>query len=134
MDATLILQSVKWVLAELIRINSALNIFETQKLISSIVERKIDLIWKEDGILKILNNKIKIEEKILILLFDSSPQSDQQLLKASGYKNSSRFRDILDKLDNKVLISYENNNCRISPTGRVKAESIIIRNKYNKIK
>jgi len=132
MDSTIIIYSVKWVLAELVRLNSSLTISETQKLINTIIERKIDLIWKDNGIIRILNNKIKTEEKILILLFDDSPQSESQLLKSSNYSNSTKFNRILKKLDDSVLINYENGNCTISPSGILEAEKIIIKAKYYK--
>jgi len=130
MDSTIIIYSAKWVLAELVRLNSSLTIAETQKLISTIIERKIDLIWKDDGIIRILNNKVKTEEKILILLFDNSPQSESQLLKSSNYSHSTKFRRILKKLDDSVLINYENGICTISPTGIIEAEKTIIKIKF----
>lgn len=132
MDSTIIIYCAKWVLAELVRLNSSLTISETQKLINTIIERKIDLIWKEDGIVRILNNKIKTEEKILILLFDNSPLSESQLFKSSKYSNSTKFSHILKKLDDSVLINYENGICTISPTGVIEAEKTIIKIKFDK--
>jgi hypothetical protein len=133
MDATVIMQSVKWVLAELVRINSALTITETQKLIASIVERQIDLIWKDNGITRILNTELKTEEKIIILLLDESPQTEQQLLKSSNYSNSTKFRNFLKMLHKQALINYENGKCTISPTGLIEAEKTIIKIKFKKI-
>ena len=134
MDATVIMHTVKWVLAELVRLNSKLTVPETQKLISEIVERKIEVIWKDNGIFRILNTKLKTEEKILILLFDESPQSELQLLKSSDYSNSTNFRNFLKRLHKQALINYENGNCTISPTGLLEAERTIIKVKFKKIK
>jgi len=132
MDSTIIIYNVKWVLAELVRLNSSLTISETQKLIDTIIERKIDLIWKEDGIVRILNTKLKTEEKILILLYDTSPQAELQLLKSSDYSHSTKFRNFLKKLHRQALINYENSICTISPTGVIEAEKTIIKIKFDK--
>ncbi len=53
MDATFILGSVKWVLAELVRLKSGLSTSQTQDLLNTIIERHCPLIWKESGIVTI---------------------------------------------------------------------------------
>ncbi len=131
MDSTYILYSVKWVLAELIRLKSSFSIPETQKLIDAIVERRIDIIWKFNGTSRILNAGIKTEEKILILLYDTSPQSELQLLKATGYTNSTNFAIILLKLHKLILINYEDGFCMLSPKGLLKAEKILVKLKFS---
>ena len=40
------------------RLNSNLKPDETEKLISSVVERKIDLLWKSGDIVRVLNTDI----------------------------------------------------------------------------
>lgn len=60
MDATLILYSVKWVLAETLRLASNLSTSETQELLDSIVERNIDLLWKEGDLKRILDTSVSL--------------------------------------------------------------------------
>ena len=77
MDATYILYTVKWILAELVRLNSKLSIPETQLIVDKIVERKIEILWKEGNITRILKTSIKAENQILILLYDQSDLSPE---------------------------------------------------------
>lgn len=47
LDATFILSSVKWVLAEIVRINSTFKPDETKKIVDRIVDRSVEGIWEE---------------------------------------------------------------------------------------
>jgi hypothetical protein len=129
MDAAFILYSTKWVLAELVRINSTLNPDETLAMISSIVERQIDLIWKHDGIVRILNINMPKNLQVLVLLYDENTQSEEQLIKAVEYSNSTDFRKVLKKFHTKRLLEYEPDQkiCTITPKGLIEAENIIKR-------
>jgi hypothetical protein len=127
MDATFILYSVKWVLAELVRLNSTLSPDETSSLISSIVERQLDLIWKHDGIVRILNTSMPKNLQVLVLLYDENTQSEEKLIKAVEYSNSTDFRKVLKKFHTKRLLEYNSDQkiCTITPKGLIEAEKII---------
>jgi len=53
MDATLILYNVKWVVAEILRLESDLQPVETQAAIKEVVERESPLLWKEGSIVRV---------------------------------------------------------------------------------
>jgi hypothetical protein len=126
-DATLIFQSVKWTLAELIRLNSTIDINETDKLISQITQRQLDILWKQDGITRILNKNMRIDKKVLILLYDTSPQSKDQLQLNTKYRDKSAFKKILKKLDSNLLIEFkQDDSCHITPLGENEAEIIML--------
>lgn len=126
MDSTLILYSVKWVLSEIIRLKSNLTILETQKLIDDIVERKIHLIWKGADIKRILKDGISAKDQVLILLYDKSPQSIEELRSIVEYKNQSNFRALIKELHSKRLLELDpSNQCTISPKGLLYAEEKI---------
>jgi hypothetical protein len=125
---------VKWVLAELVRLGSQLTIQETQQLVDKIVERQYTLVWKSDGIIRILDTKLVAREKVLVLLYDDSPRSDESLRSIIEYRNGTGFRAILRDLHRKRLIEYKDDqNCVISPAGLLEAEAII-RRSHHKIK
>jgi hypothetical protein len=126
MDATFILFSVKWVLAEIVRLVSNLSIPETQILVDNIVERKLDIIWKHNGTSRILYNKLVAREQILILLYETSPLSVNSLINSIEYKNKSTFEKILKKMHIERLIEHKN-ECTLSPKGTLEAELIIKR-------
>lgn len=125
MDSTLILYNCKWVLAELIRLTSGLSLQETQKIIDDIVNRQIEVIWKDGSIVRILAQGMKTKEQILILLYDTSPQSDSSLCKTIEYSNSSRFKTILKELHGQRFLEYKNGMCYLSPKGTIEAEGIL---------
>ncbi len=126
MDATYILYAVKWVLAELLRLVSGSNPIQAQKTIESIVERRLSLLWKHDGITRILQTGISARAQILILLYDSSPQTDVDLKSIIEYKNLSNFRKIMQRLHNERLIEFKSGALSlITPKGIIEAESVI---------
>lgn len=126
MDSRLVVRSIEWVLAELVRLNSTLNPTETDKLIRRIVEREVELLWKRGGTERILDTSLSAKQEVLVLLYDQDPRSDEELLDTIEYSNASVFRDQLDDLHDDRLIDYDSSgHCRITPTGEVRAEEII---------
>jgi len=130
MDATYIFYSVKWVLAEVIRLASGLSTAETQQLVDRITERNLDVIWKSDGFHRILNPKLPAKTQVLILLFDNSPNDIEKMRTTIEYKNKPNFiKLVLEPLHKLRLIEMDLNKgtCEISPSGRIKAEEIILK-------
>lgn len=127
MDSTYILYTVKWILAELVRLNSSLSVQETQRLVDNIVERKVGLIWKTSEFTRILYPDMNTRDKVLVLLYDESPRSVEELQGVVEYKNKSDFTKLLRRLHKDALIHFgEDKHCTISPTGIIKAEQIIL--------
>jgi hypothetical protein len=129
MDCTYILYSCKWFLAELVRLASGLSPEETQVMVSKIVERQIEILWKEGDIVRILDGGLKVKQQILILLYDESPQSVDSLLQITEYSNSTTFRQNLKALHSERLIFCKNQECRIISKGIIEAEKILNRSK-----
>ncbi len=130
MDASFILSSVKWILAELIRLKSNLSPDDTLALINQISDRNIELLWDTDGLRRVLNSKIPAKEQVLILLFDKSPCHIEELRNAIEYKNAPNFRKlVVGKLHGErfIELNQENGICSISPTGTIRAEELIIK-------
>lgn len=125
MDATFILYSAKWVLAEIVRLNSTLSLGETQTLISQIVEREVSVLWKAENFTRVLSTKLRARDKVLVLLFDSSPRSDSELREIIEYSNATKFKNLLRELHRERLIEYRGGECFISPRGSIAAEQII---------
>ncbi|WP_376694489.1 hypothetical protein [Wenzhouxiangella sp. EGI_FJ10409] len=128
MDATYILYSVKWVLAELLRLSSGQDAGVVQSQISGIVERKIGTLWKYEDVVRILNPSCSARDQVLVFLFDESPRSASELQALVEYKNTTNFRKILARLHTSRLIELQpDGRCIISPTGQLEAENIISR-------
>ena len=98
MDATLILYNVKWILAEIVRLESGLSTTETQKEIDRVIERQTTLIWKDGDIIRILDKSLEAREQVILLLYDTSPQTEEELRDRCEYKNPTNFKKILKRL------------------------------------
>lgn len=126
MDATFALSGTKWTLAELVRLNSNLPISETLELISRIVERRLDLLWKDGDTVRILDHKMPAPDKVLVHLYDKSPQTRAELQAAIEYKNSSDFLKVLKRLHaTRHTDLSADGTCKITTKGILAAEEIV---------
>ena len=134
MDATYILYTVKWVLAEIIRLKSKLSISETQSLVNSIVKRQVEILWRRGKVIRVLDSYMSAKDQVLVFLSDESPLKRNALFCAIEYKNSTDFNNkVLKPLHKSRLIDYDerSGDCFISPTGAIEAEKIILTKKLN---
>lgn len=128
MDSTLIIYNVKWVLAEFVRLATGMNPNATQQMIDSIVERRVGVLWKHQGITRVLESKMDAREQALVLLFDSSPLPEADLQKIIEYKNTTNFRKILKRLHAARLIDWaQGGQVFITPKGSAAAETVILK-------
>jgi len=128
MDATLILYNVKWVLAEVVRLESGLDPSETQAAIDYVVEREVPLLWKSGAVVRVMEKGIRAREQVLLLLSDDSPQSEADLREQCEYKNSTNFRKILKQMHaDKLIFLGADSKCLLMPNGIAAAEEIVRR-------
>lgn len=126
MDASLLLNNSKWVLAEFFRLVSTKTFEETEEIINGIMCKETSIIWDIGNDLRVLDTKMKNVNKILCLLYFKDGQSELSLQKSTEYKNSSDFRKILKKLHTEKLIEYTSDKCLLSPIGSEKAEALLM--------
>lgn len=127
MDATYIINSVKWTLAELIRIAGQSQPAESIKIIDQIIDRHVDIIWEDGTTFMILDPKMAANDKALLTLYKSDNLSIDELRKKVGYKNKTNFKKIIERLEKDCLIAVsEVNTCKLSPLGSKKVEEEII--------
>jgi len=126
MDASFILSSTKWVLAELVRIAGSSSPDEAIKLVDQVIDRQVDLVWDDGETFMILSKKLKASEKVLVALYKDDKIEIEILRSRVEYKNKSNFIKILDKLKKDKLIDInEAGICKLSPLGVKVAESIV---------
>ncbi len=124
-DATVLVQQVKWFLAEIVRLTSNLSFDDTSELIKQIICKEIDVVWNTGKSIRILANTLTASQKVICLLYYKDIQTDEELFENTEYKNYSLFKNrILKDLHKKRFIEYSNNECRISPLGLKEAETI----------
>lgn len=117
MDATYVLASVKWCMAELVRLSTTLSTTEATAMVDQIVERQVEAIW-DDGETFMILSKISARAKVLLALYKRDNTPDSALQEMVEYTNSSRFKVILKKLKAEKLIDYRlDGQCKLSPLG-----------------
>lgn len=120
-DALLIITLSEWILAELYRINYEVPLDEAQALIDNLVSRKLELVFEVNGVKRILNPKLSIKDKILLLLYSFEQQSItiDELLKHLKYDNKNYLKSkVLLSLDKDQFIELDDSeNIFILPPG-----------------
>lgn len=129
MDATYVLYSAKWLMAELIRIFHNLSTNEASEAVELIIEREVPAIWSVDGVRRVMNTGMSMSDKTLLLLYSVGKATEKELFNWAEHSNSTMYR-------NSILIpghkerSWEFNQqaktLTISPDGIKKAEKFLV--------
>lgn len=128
MDATYILTSCNWVMAELVRVFHTISTAEATKVAGSLVERRIPLIWEDGNMRRVLDPKMKLRPQVLVLLATSTGTvQTSDLLEWIGYKNATYFRKLLRQMHNERLVELSNDErcVQILPPGSKAAANFI---------
>ncbi|APF20868.1 hypothetical protein Calab_1031 [Caldithrix abyssi DSM 13497] len=113
-DAYLIITIVEWILAELYRMNFNVSLPEAQTIVDNLISRKLELIFELNGKKIILNPKLNIRDKILLLLYSSGSMGMfiNEMMKHLKYKNKNYLKNkVLKNLDSEKLIELSENDC-----------------------
>jgi hypothetical protein len=120
MDATAVLAMSKWIVAELIRVFHSVPVDEAQRLVDSLVERTLPIIWKVGNTLRVLKPSMSTRDKVLAFLYHANNWiPEDQLREWAEYSNPSMFRDILQKCHKEKLLEYDikARQATLSPAG-----------------
>lgn len=106
MDATFVVSACDWIMAEFIRLYHTGNSSEAQRIIDSIVERKIPVIEEFGDDLKVLTPNLPVADKILLILYKKHPNyvSTSDLKNWIKTKSPSYITTILRQLDNDARV------------------------------
>jgi hypothetical protein len=124
-DASLLLHSAKWVVAEIIRLNAKGSVQQTRDLVDAVVQRTTSIIWIESDIVRVLDKSLSARDQTLVILGLTGSRSEDFLRDAVGYKHKTNFRKILNRLHADRLVEYSREKLTISPTGMLLAEALI---------
>jgi hypothetical protein len=129
MDAVCVLQMSKWIVAELIRVLHDLPLDEAAEIVDALVERETPLVWKVGGKMRVLDTKLSMKQKALILLHaTAAPVSERDLVDWVEHSNASVFRrDVLRKAHKERLLEYDaaSGVVHISPLGVELVERVL---------
>lgn len=128
MDATFVLTSCNWVMAELVRVYHSLPTKSAQAVVDSLIERRVPLVWEGENIRRVLDPAMKLRSQILLLLSSSAGNvATADLLNWTDYKNRTYFFKLLREMHKERLIEVSPNEDRaqILPPGNAQAADII---------
>ena|SRR3989344_3207903 len=121
MDATLVLYKTKWIMAELVRVFHNVSTEEATKIIESLTEKEIPVIWSVGDKKRILKEGLSMKEKALFHLYsENNPLSERDLISYIEHSNAAVFRrDVLIPGHKKRLWEYdkESEKITLSPLG-----------------
>lgn len=121
MDATWVLETAKWIVGELVRIFHNVPTEKATAAVEAIVERTLPVVWKVAGKLRVLEPRMNMKDKALVLLYHcTTPVAEVDLVDWVEHSNVSVFRrDVLRPAHKKKLLEYDtaSRTLHISPLG-----------------
>ena len=131
MDATCVLQMSKWIVAELIRALHGMPVDDAAELVEALVERETPLVWKVGDKKRVLEPRMRMRDKTLLLLHATPGEVAEGGIRSwVESKNSTEYRrDVLERLHKEKLVEYDPaaRTVVISPTGVAYVEENLIR-------
>lgn len=121
MDASVVVSMSQWIMAELVRIFHAVSTDEASKIVDSLVERTIPLLWQVGGKTRILNPALSAKDKMLVLAYGAPGSMPvREIADAIEYANVSQFRTkVLKPVHKSKLIEFDAkaDTVTLSPVG-----------------
>lgn len=125
MDATYVVHAVQWVMAELVRLFHSTDIATATSVVIALVDRTLPLIWEVNGRRRILDPKMRLADKTLLLLYGATGgMKDVDLAADLKHKRLRDYKKILLALDADVLVEYDEEigYVHLSPKGEQDVE------------
>lgn len=129
MDATFVLHTTQWVMAELVRMFHSTDIKTATTVVDALVDRTVPLLWEVGGVTRILDPAMSLADGTLLLLH-ASPQgrTDKSLAESLEQDRLSNYKRVLARLHQSRLIEYDRQSglAVISPLGVQEVEERIL--------
>jgi len=99
-------------------------------LIDALIQREVSLLWQVGGVKRVLDPKMAVPDRVLVLLYATPGAVDvNELRRWTEYKNPSRFREeVLQTLHEATLIHHDTvlGIATISPLGEREVEARLL--------
>jgi hypothetical protein len=128
MDSAAVLAMCNWVMCEMVRVYHNLPTTEAQKVVDSLAEMRIPVIWSDGNIKRVLQPALKLPQQLLLLIATSVPDvSAQELLEWTEYENKQHFMKTVRALHKKRWIEFTESTerAKILPPGTKEVERIV---------
>lgn len=125
-DSQIMLDCSRWILCELIHMESSFSKEETDALVKSISDRPLQWIWLVGDKPRLLRDFGSLKNDLLVLMYYFGETHVSNLITASE-SSGSYVRKVLGKLHKDKLVSYDSINLKveISPLGSLEAEKLL---------
>jgi hypothetical protein len=120
MDAVAVVSMCNWVMAELVRVFHGLSVDDAQKVVDTLAEVKMPVIWTDGIVKRVLQPSLKLNEQLLLLTATAVPDvTVTQLKEWSEYKSQKYFLKTLRGLHKKrfIELTETTGKVRILPPG-----------------
>lgn len=121
MDARVVVEMSKWMMADLVRVFHALDPVEAARVVETLVERTVRAVWEIGGKRRVLPRGLSKKNETLLLLYSvNRPVKASELSEWVEYVGRAEYRrDVLRPLHWIRLIEYNERaeEVSISPTG-----------------
>jgi hypothetical protein len=128
MDATLVLSTSKWLVAELVRLLHALTTEEATDIVDGLTEREVSWVWTHEDIKRVLRTGLTWKQQTLVVLLTETRAVDESdLVRWLEHKSVKDYRKVLRSMHKDRLIDYDENKrtIRLLPPGATAAEGIV---------
>lgn len=121
MDAVFVLSCAKWVLAELIRLFHNTDTATATTTVEALTERDLPIVWEVGGQRRVLNTKLTLRAKTLLLLYSATGTINEADM-ASWLEQTSISvfrRDVIVPAHNAKLLEFDRKRgtIQLSPLG-----------------
>jgi hypothetical protein len=132
MDSVAVLSMCNWIMGELIRVFHSVTTREAQNLVDALAEVRLPAIWTgDDGVKRVLEPELKLNEQILLLAAVSVPSvTSKQLIEWIEYDDTKYVMRTIRNLHKKRHLEFteKTDEICILPPGS-KAVQLLIRKK-----
>jgi len=130
MDGMFFLRAIKWLVAELVRVFHAVDVDEAAALVDAVSERSVPLIWKRAERIRVLNPKLAMPDKTLLVLYDSpAGMKRAKLCGAVEHSNLTVFtKSVLQRLHKRAFVDFDRkaDTATILPPGIAHVEAALL--------
>lgn len=129
MDATYVLHSVQWVMAELVRLFHNTDIGTATAVVDALVDRTLPIIWQVGGTRRILDTSLDLADSTLLLLYgEAEGMLDRRLLTDLEQTRIDNYRRVLRRLHSQRMVEYSTDTgmAVISPKGEKYVEEQVL--------
>jgi hypothetical protein len=112
-DATFVVGTLDWILAELVRLFHGVSADQAQKIIADLVRKRVPAVQDIDGFLKIQNPKLRVSDRLLVLLYERGAR------RATYDQLSNWMHPKMRKNLNRALDNLEHDRALIHSVGEI---------------